>query len=142
MSSALDGREIYGSISTSGISLFGDAWAFRSWASVVYTVDGYAIIRCRRGTEKEVEAAIATVNKIEGFPVALHPIQISGTIRTLKERIDHIPKLRQCNVMISRDNQRGLIYHDGRIDLKEKGFNQGTPQYITEEDIEDIYYDE
>lgn len=30
----------------------------------------------------------------------------------------------------------------GRIDLKEKGINLKIPLYITEEDIEDLYYDE
>ena len=29
-----------------------------------------------------------------------------------------------------------------RIDLKEKGINHNMPLYITEEDIEDLHYDE
>lgn len=139
-----EAKEIYLAASESFRALFGEGEAARAWIAVMETTEVYAIFRYRRGSDKRIEAALASVCFIGGEPSALHPILISGTIRTLREEIK---KRKICPVRTGVVKQ-GEFWHPagisstGRIDLKEKGINLQIPLYITEEDIEDLYYDE
>lgn len=139
-----DPRDIYLAASESFSALFGEFKSARAWIAVMESSDRHAIIRYRRGMDTQVEAALAAVCAIGGYQAAIHPVRISGTIRTLRERISRQGKksARTGAVKMGEYTYKVDIHPSGLIDLKEKGINLQIPLYITEEDIEDLYYDE
>lgn len=135
-----EGRELYLALSEAVTSLFGDAFSAKVWVAVMSVSGEFSIIRCRRGTEPEVMAAVATVFRIADQDAALHTILVSGTIITLREKIAKISrKIKEETIYIGGSPTHVIIDHSGRIDLKEKGINLQTPQYITEPDIEEYH---
>jgi ribonuclease P/MRP protein subunit POP5 len=82
-----DGKAVYYAVYDAVSSLFGDNGAAEIGMSVVHTEGNWAIIRCTRGTEKKLQAAISTVCSIGDMPCAIRPVLTSGTILTLKEKI-------------------------------------------------------
>ncbi len=141
-----DPKALYYAISDATALMFGDCHAARIWPSVLSIEDNFAIIRCRRGTEDQAMAAIAAVTQIDGVHAALHPVRTSGTVITLRERIRSArqpePHPRAGTVTIRGEILQGILQGTGCIDFKEKGINLNIPQYITEEDIEDLNHDE
>ena len=139
-----ESKEIYLSASESFRALFGEGEAARTWIAVMETTGPYTIFRYRRGSDRHIETALAAVCFIGGEPSAIHPVLISGTIRTLREEMK---KKVTCSMRTGSVRQ-GELWHTaeisstGLIDLKEKGINLHIPLYITEEDIEDLNYDE
>jgi len=141
---SIDPKEIYLAASDAYCLLFGEIQASYAWIAVMDYSAPYVIIRFRRGNEQKVEAALAIVASIKGTPAVIHPIKISGTIKTIREEIkkrNFSPSL-TGKVKINDDWFSAEILSDRRIDLKEKGINLKIPLYITEEDIKDLYYDE
>jgi RNase P/RNase MRP subunit POP5 len=139
-----DSREIFLAVSESFRALFGEKDAAKAWIAVMETSGMYAIFRYRRGSDTHVEAALAAVCYIGSVPSAIHPVGISGTIRTLRKEMK---KKELCSARSGRVKRgdiwyRAEIFPTGQIDLKEKGINLQIPLYITEEDIEDLNYDE
>ena len=139
-----EAKEIYLAASESFRSLFGEMEASRAWIAVLEISGTQAIFRYRRGMDTRVEAALAAVCTIGGAPSAIHPVLTSGTIRTLREEIQRRPicPTRTGAVKIGGIWHPAEISPAGGIDLKEKGINPQMPLYITEEDIEDLNYDE
>ena len=137
-----ESRDIYRATAESVTSLYGDSIASLMWPSVMQVAGSYAIIRCRRGMEKKLETALAAINTIQGTPAAVHSLKTSGTIKTLQESIPKERGFRQGRVVIAGKTYDAVISRRGRIDLKEKGIYLDIPRYITEEDTEDLYYDE
>jgi ribonuclease P/MRP protein subunit POP5 len=141
-----DAKEIYLAVSEAFSSLFGEIKSAHTWIAVMEASNRFVIFRYRRGMDTQVESAIASVCCISGVPVALHPLKKSGTIRTLREEQKKLINL--CAPSHEGSIKRGdawypaVISQSGQIDLKEKGINLQIPLYITEEDIEDLYYDE
>ncbi|PKL59892.1 MAG: hypothetical protein CVV33_05495 [Methanomicrobiales archaeon HGW-Methanomicrobiales-4] len=139
-----EAKEIYLAASESYRSLFGEEEAARTWIAVMETTGTYTIFRYRRGSDKRIEAALAAVCFIGSEHSAIHPMLISGTIRTLREEM----KKKQISSAKTGKVKLGVFWYSaeirqtGQIDLKEKGINLQIPLYITEEDIEDLYYDE
>ncbi|MBR6012052.1 MAG: Rpp14/Pop5 family protein [Methanomicrobium sp.] len=82
-----DGKAVYYAVYEAVSSLFGDAGAAEIGMSVVHTEGDWAIVRCTRGYEKKLQAAVSTVNAIGDMPCAIRPVLTSGTILTLKEKI-------------------------------------------------------
>ncbi|HOL42377.1 MAG TPA: Rpp14/Pop5 family protein [Methanospirillum sp.] len=137
-----ESRDLYRSIAESVTSLYGDGIAAQIWPSVMQVSAPYAIIRCRRGMEHYLETALSAIAQIQGIPAAIHPQKTSGTIRTLQEKIPSCITKRNAKVVISGVRYDAVVSIQGRIDLKEKGIYHEIPRYITEEDTEDLYYDE
>ena len=142
--SQFDTREIYVAASDSFNAIYGDIAGARAWLAVMEYSTPYVIFRYRRGEDSRVEAAITCVCTISGLSVAIHPLKRSGTIKTLREflRPNVIVKVQSGTVKIEGETYQADIYPGKRIDLKEKGINLQVPQYITEEDIKDLNYDE
>lgn len=139
-----EAKDLYLAVSEAYSSFHGDRDGARAWVAVLEVRFPYAIIRCRRGTEPATEAAVATVTRVAGRPVALHPVKTSGTILTLREDLagKKTGQVRTGHVRMNGEEIPALFSAAGRIDLKEKGINLHMLQYIAEEDIEDLYYDE
>ena len=55
--------------------------------AVVAAENGHVIIRCLRGTEKELALALSTVTACRDVRLALRIVAASGTIESLRERI-------------------------------------------------------
>ncbi|PWR69944.1 Rpp14/Pop5 family protein [Methanospirillum lacunae] len=139
----IDAKDIYLSISDSFISLFGEVQASYAWVAVMEYSQPYTIIRFRRGYEQKVETAMAAVTNVKGIAAVLHPLKTSGTIKTIREEISKGENsYRSCRVKYHDEWFSVRILPQGWIDLKEKGINPNIPLYITEEDIEDLHYDE
>ncbi|WP_319579566.1 Rpp14/Pop5 family protein [uncultured Methanospirillum sp.] len=139
----IDAKDIYLAISDTFGSLFGEIHASCAWVAVMEYKIPYTIIRFRRGYEQKVEAALATITTVKGSAAAVHPVKTSGTIRTIREEIHKRNfSSRPGKVKINGEWFSAEIRTDNRIDLKEKGINPNIPLYITEEDIEDLHYDE
>ena len=139
---AYESRDLYRSIVEAVESMYGDLPAARIWPSVVFVSGQYSIIRCRRGLEESLEAALATITSIMNVPVAVHPVLTSGTIRTLQDKIPDERIVRKGRVIISKHSYDAVFHLNGGIDLKENGIYHEIARYITEEDTEDHYYDE
>ncbi len=82
-----DGKALYLAIAEAVSSLYGDDGAAVIDQAVVAVERGHAIVRCRRGEEERLIAAIATVTAVDGTACALHPRAVSGTILSLRDRL-------------------------------------------------------
>ncbi|MFA5266415.1 MAG: Rpp14/Pop5 family protein [Methanoregula sp.] len=83
----IDQKELYYAISDAVTSLWGDTVAGVITQAVVAAENGHVIIRCLRGTEKELALALSTVTSCRDVRLALRIIAASGTIESLRERI-------------------------------------------------------
>jgi len=89
----MDQKQVYFSVIEAATSLWGDAAVGLAQPAVVFCDGGYAVVRCRRGTEKDIATALATVNTIADERAALRTVAISGTIHALRRRIKPMPPL-------------------------------------------------
>ena len=140
--SVFESRDLYRSIAESVVSLYGDRITAQIWPSVMQVSGSYAIIRCRRGLEHDLETALCAISQIQGTPAAIHPLRTSGTIRTLKEKMPLCTEKRSAKAVISGVPCDVVVSMQGRMDFKETCIYHEIPRYITEEDTEDLYYDE
>ncbi len=100
---ALEGKPLYLAVAEAVVALFGDQGAARIDQAVVATMPGHAVVRCRRGEEERLIAALATVTTVEERRIALHPRAVSGTIRSLKDRIVAPPE----PIVLAGDDDEG-----------------------------------
>jgi ribonuclease P/MRP protein subunit POP5 len=139
----IDAKDIYLAISDTFCSLFGEIQASYAWVAVMEYTQPHTIIRFRRGYEQKVETAMAAITTIKGVTAVIHPLKTSGTIKTIREEIWKTDNsYRSGRVKFHEEWFSVRIQPHGWIDLKEKGINPNIPLYITEEDIEDLHYDE
>ena len=82
-----DPKELYYAVHEAVTSLWGDAAGALIHVAVIAVEGEYAIVRCRRGTERELAIALSTVVSCGGRRVALRTVAASGTIESLRERI-------------------------------------------------------
>ncbi len=80
-------KEIYKAIADSVTNLFGDVGAAKMHPAVIWSEGVYAVVRCSRGTEREVTAAIACISNTGGKPVVFRTVRTSGTILGVKKSI-------------------------------------------------------
>lgn len=136
-------KELYLSIHEATTSLWGDAAAALIQPAVVAAEGEFAVVRCRRGTERELSIALSTVTSCSGQRVALRSVATSGTIESLRERITSMQSPEpvsgapaECTI----DGRSCLVCHcEGqKVDVIEKGFKNTTRFFLTTEDLEDI----
>ncbi|HJJ90026.1 MAG TPA: Rpp14/Pop5 family protein [Methanocorpusculum sp.] len=80
-------KEIYYAIRETATKLFGDVGFAQMHIAVIWSDDEHAIIRFRRGWEKEIVACTAMTTKMCGYATAFRTIIISGTIHGVKNHI-------------------------------------------------------
>jgi len=111
--------------------------------AVIVSESGYIIIRCRRGTERELSLALATITSFRESPFAIRIIAASGTMNTLRERIQRLQTPGTESVS-PREYMVGekvfeVTYCSGqKVDLIEKGFKNTNRLFLTREDLEDL----
>jgi ribonuclease P/MRP protein subunit POP5 len=149
----IDQKELYYTISDAVTSLWGDAAAGVITQAVVAAEDGHVIIRCLRGTEKELALALSTITTCRDVPVALRIVAASGTIQSLRERIrakkrvpetGSEPGTEPVGTSGAKDGECVflekpflVIYCNGqKVDVIEKGFKNAHRLFLTRSDLE------
>ena len=84
----IDQKELYYAIADAVTSLFGDVVAAIMVQAVICAEgDRHIVIRCRRGTERELAIALSTITACRDTRIALRIVAASGTIESLRERL-------------------------------------------------------
>jgi ribonuclease P/MRP protein subunit POP5 len=137
----IDQKELYYTISDAVTSLWGDAAAGVIMQAVVAAENGHVIIRCLRGTEKELALALTTVTACRDVRLALRITAASGTIESLRERIRNLqapggPEPETADRLF--DNKEiHIAYCNGqKVDVIEKGFKNAHRLFVTRSDLE------
>ena len=150
---AIDQKELYYTISDAVTSLWGDAVAGVIMQAVVASENGHVIIRCLRGTEKELAIALSTVTACRDVRLALRIVAASGTIENLRERIRAgKPATEPSSEMVTESAGTSgaepvecvfaekpvlLMYCNGqKVDVIEKGFKNAHRLFLTKSDLE------
>lgn len=142
----LDPKELYYALSDAVTSVWGDAMAALIVQAVICVEGRYAIIRCRRGTEGELSIALSTVTLLRDTRIALRIIAASGTIDSLRDRMQPairnppanateapVPEYRFCG------KEYVPVHCDGqKVDVIEKGFKNTSRLFLTTEDLETL----
>ena len=135
----IDQKELYYAVSDAVSSLWGDAVAGIIVQAVVCAEGDYVVIRCRRGTERELAIALSTLTRLRDTKIALRIISASGTIESLRDRMksapppstDAVPEYRFCG------KEYVPVHCDGqKVDVIEKGFKNTSRLFLTTEDME------
>jgi ribonuclease P/MRP protein subunit POP5 len=159
----LEQKELYYAISDATTSLWGDATTAIITPAVVALEHGHVIIRCRRGTERELSIALCTVTACRDVRICLRIIAASGTIESLRSRFrpKKIPKTKTQpgSEPETQKNPTGadagiepvlpectfakktfLIVHcnSQKVDVIEKGFKNTSRLFLTKDDLEDL----
>lgn len=77
-------KEIYLACASAVQNLFGDCGSAEIRPAVIWSEGAYAIVRCTRGTEQKLIAALACVVKAGQIPAGLlrlRTVSVSGTIK-------------------------------------------------------------
>jgi len=110
-------------------------------AAVVAAEEGHVIVRCRRGSEKELAIALSTVTFCRNVRLALRIIAASGTIESLRERIragaQNAPEGTGPGEGIFNKTPCSVLYCNGqKLDVIEKGFKNTNRLFISRDDLE------
>ena len=149
----IDQKELYYAVSDAVTSLWGDAVAGVITQAVVAAENGHVIIRCLRGTEKELALALSTVTTCRDVPVALRIVAASGTIQSLRERIhanEPVPEPgsepgkepvgtsgAEEGECVFLEKPFLVMYCNGqKVDVIEKGFKNAHRLFLTRSDLE------
>jgi ribonuclease P/MRP protein subunit POP5 len=93
----VDQKELYYAIADAVTSLFGDVVAAIMVQAVICAEgDRHIVIRCRRGTERELAIALSTITACRDTRIALRILAASGTIESLRERLRQKTDGRVC----------------------------------------------
>ena len=138
----IDQKELYYAIADAVTSLWGDAIAAVITQAVVAAENGHVVIRCRRGSEKELVIALSTVTACRDTRIALRILAASGTIESLRERIRAAPQDEPgepAEGECSFGKKPFSIGHCNgqKVDVIEKGFKNTHRLFLTREDLEE-----
>ncbi|MFA4823552.1 MAG: Rpp14/Pop5 family protein [Methanoregula sp.] len=153
----LEQKELYYAISDATTSLWGDATTAIITPAVVALEYGHVVIRCRRGTERELAIALSTVTACRDVRICLRIIAASGTIESLRSRFrpKKIPKSKTDPEKTATGTGAGeepdlsecsfakktflIVQCNGqKVDVIEKGFKNTNRLFLTKDDLEDL----
>lgn len=132
-------RELYYAVADSITSLYGDCIAAEVHAATILREGSYLIVRCRRGRERELCCAVAAIRSINKTPVRLTTIATSGTIAALRKRIRPEETGQPITCTIDSEEQSGIMYADGKIDLIKRDMKGQELVYLTKDDMEKFH---
>ena len=131
-----DPREVYAAVAEASTSLWGDAAASEISPSVM-AWEGHAILRCRRGTEDRLAAALATITRIGDARAAVRTVTTSGTLHAIRSRPAPGPEvLWEKKVGIGGRTFFARAYAGQKVDLIEKGIKGQELLFFADEDGE------
>jgi len=140
-----DQKELYYAVANAVTSLWGDAAGGVISPAVVAAEHGHVIVRCLRGTERELAIALSTVMTCRDQRLALRIVSVSGTMESLRERIRPDPSVPEAPGTEAEESpgcvfakKPFLILHsDGqKVDVIEKGFKNAHRLFVTSSDLE------
>ncbi|MFA6225790.1 MAG: Rpp14/Pop5 family protein [Methanoregula sp.] len=161
----LEQKELYYAISDAITSLWGDAITAIITPAVVALEHGHVVIRCRRGTERELAIALSTVTACRDVRICLRIIAASGTIESLRSRFrpKKYPKTKTQPEIetgpepetVSTGAYAGIEpvmpectfakktfvivqCNSQKVDVIEKGFKNTNRLFLTKDDLEDL----
>jgi ribonuclease P/MRP protein subunit POP5 len=140
----VDTKDLYYALYEAVTSLWGDVVTAAMRPAVISAENGFVILRCRRGTEREFAIALSTVTTCHDCPIAIRVYAISGTIESLRERIKtlEVPALSGPSTP-GRElffNEKAVEIASGngqKVDVIEKGFKNAHRLFLTREDLEE-----
>jgi len=133
-----DARHLYYAVCESVGTLFGDAGIANLNPAVIDTYGEYGIIRCRRGGERSLEAALAAVYRVGDTRIALRTIATSGTIQSLRERIPPAAAESRGEIIFEGVAYTARIGLRQKVDLFEKGIKSQKALFLIQNDIQGI----
>ncbi|MDP3396490.1 MAG: Rpp14/Pop5 family protein [Methanoregula sp.] len=159
----LEQKELYYAISDAATSLWGDATTGIITPAVVALEHGHVIIRCRRGTERELAIALSTVTACRDVRICLRIIAASGTIESLRSRFRQkkIPQAKTHSESEPESEKTAtgtdegvervlsectfakktfqIVHCNGqKVDVIEKGFKNTNRLFLTKDDLENL----
>ena len=139
----IDQKDLYYAVSSAITSLWGDVMASSIMPAVVAAEERFVIIRCLRGTERELAIALSTITTCREVRIALRVIAASGTIESLRERIRTMkPPVGEdsgpCECIFEKKPVQVLHCDGQKIDVIEKGFKNTNRLFLTREDLEEL----
>ena len=137
----IDQKELYYAVSDAVTSLWGDSVAGVIVQAVVCAEGRYVVIRCRRGTERELSVALSTITQYRDAKIALRIIATSGTIDSLRDRMNAPSDTASPDAPFGEirigDADYEIVHCDGqKIDVIEKGFKNTHRLFLTRTDLE------
>jgi ribonuclease P/MRP protein subunit POP5 len=120
----IDQKELYYAISDAVTALFGDVVAAIMVQAVICAEgDRHIVIRCRRGTERELAIALSTITACRDTRIALRIIAASGTIESLRERLRQKAAGREA-----APDSTGLDESPSQADADSRGMPTAPPE--------------
>jgi len=137
---AVEPKELYYAIADAVTSLWGDAVAGVIVQAVMSIENGHVIIRCLRGTERELTIALSTVTACRDTRLALRIVAASGTIESLRDRIrggsTAEPGPENPAAVFDR-KEIAIVYCNGqKVDVTGKGFKNAHRLFVTRSELE------
>ena len=133
-----DPREVYYAIVDASTWMWGDVMTSAMQPAVIEAVPGRVIIRCARGREDALEAALAAVTAVNGTCIAIHPLRTSGTLRALRREVPVAPPEGEGGVVdVKGESYRILSQSGQKVDLVKDGIKKQVSLYVTQEDLEE-----
>ena len=140
----VDTKDLYYALYEAVTSLWGDVVTAAMRPAVIAAENGFVILRCRRGTEREFAVALSTVNGFNDCTIAIRVFAISGTIESLRERVKTMGMSTASGLFPTAHE----LFFDGKsveiasrdgqkFDVIEKGFKNAHRLFLTREDLED-----
>ncbi|MDD1653855.1 MAG: Rpp14/Pop5 family protein [Methanomicrobiales archaeon] len=80
-------RVVFQAVCEAITTLWGDTGAAEIAPAVLDCGRGYVVVRCRRGTESRMSAALATVTRAGEDRLALRQVLTSGTLHAIRRRM-------------------------------------------------------
>ncbi|MDP3563181.1 MAG: Rpp14/Pop5 family protein [Methanoregula sp.] len=157
----LEQKDLYYAISDATTSLWGDATTAIITPAVVALEHGHVVIRCRRGTERDLAIALSTVTGCRDVRICLRIIAASGTIESLRKRFrpKRVPKTKtqsepehqetaaapdagiepvQPECMFAKKTCLIVQCNGQKVDVIEKGFKNTNRLFLTKDDLENL----
>ena len=152
----VEAKDFYYAVYEAVVSLFGDVAAAAMQPSVLAIESGHAILRCRRGAEREFAIALSTLSACRDCTLAVRVLAVSGTIESLRERIatlvpqepdspaqegagEGAPDADPCEYRFGTTPVEPVVWHGHKVDVIEKGFKNTRRLFLTTEDLEKIH---
>lgn len=124
-------RSFQGAVWQAARTLVGDAGAAGLDLTVIRFSaadgDGEAVVRTRRGETDDARAVLASIRTVDGDPVGLRVVGISGTVRACEEKYlgRHAEATEQRTVVFD-DAERRAAVRDDRVDVRVDGTDVGA----------------
>lgn len=134
-----EGRDLYPFIIEAIYSLFGDTVVAEMQPAVIFCEKGFAIVRCRRGTELKLGVALATVRGTSDRPFTLRGHATSGTILALKRKVQTLSTAMEERIRtVTGYTCNVCCYDNQKVDVIERGIKGQHLVFLTEQDSEEM----